>query len=150
MGTAAVLDAALAESLEDPSELVRAAALRALGQRGALGYLPELRERFNDEEELPSVRAAAAQALGQLCDGAALPALTETAQALLVEPADADAMLVGSAAIAALGRLHPPDLERRLAGFAQARQRPALVQLAAAALQTTERCRAVAGNVPQR
>lgn len=151
MGPAAALDAALAESLEDASDVVRAAALRALGQRGARGYLPELRERFSDEEELASVRAAAAQALAQLCDAAALPALTEAAQALLGERSDADDMLIGSAAIAALGRLHPPDLERRLAGFAQARQRPALVQLAAAALHTTERCGAAVGsNVSQR
>lgn len=150
MGPAAELDAALVEGLEDTSELVRAATLRALGQRGARRYLPELRERFSDDEEQAAVRAAAAQALAQLCDAASLPALTEAAQALLAERSDADDMLIGSAAVAALGRLHPPDLSQRLAGLVAARQRPALGQLAVAALQTTERCRAAASNARQR
>ncbi|MEY4544044.1 MAG: hypothetical protein RL685_239 [Pseudomonadota bacterium] len=152
LGPSAQLDAALAGGLQDSSELVRAAVLRALGRRGARAYVPALRERLDDDEELASVRAAAAQALAELCDVESLPTLTEAAQLLLGERSDVDDMLVGSAAIAALGRLHPPDLEQRLAGFAAARHRPVLGQLAAAALQTPAHCPLpVAGsNAPQR
>jgi len=140
LGPSPELDAALAERLRDPADVVRSAALRALGQRGAQAFLPALRERFADPEETAGVRASAVQALAQLCDRASLEAFTLAAHQLLGGRSSPDAALVGTAAVAALGRLHPADLMQRLEPLARARSQPALGALVMAALQATDRC----------
>jgi HEAT repeats len=140
LGPSPALDEALVEALEDPAEGVRAASLRALGRRGASAFLPAVRERFADPEEGAAVRAAAAQALAELCDRSSLEALTRATQELLGERPSSDAALLGGAAVAALGRIHPADLAQRLAPLAARGNQPALAQLVQAALQTSERC----------
>ncbi|HEU4583487.1 MAG TPA: HEAT repeat domain-containing protein [Polyangiaceae bacterium] len=150
LGPSAEIDGALAARLEDPSELVRSAALRALGQRGAQPFLPAIRERFADAEESGGVRASAAQALAQLCDRGSLDAFTLAARDLLGSRST-DAALVGTASIAALGRLHPADLQQRLEPLARASNQPALRALVLAALEATDRCPlAPVGSAAQR
>jgi HEAT repeat protein len=150
LGPSAEIDGALAARLEDPSELVRSAALRALGQRGAQPFLPAIRERFADAEESGGVRASAAQALAQLCDRGSLDAFTLAARDLL-GARSTDAALVGTASIAALGRLHPADLQQRLEPLARVSNQPALRALVLAALETTDRCPlSAAGSASQR
>jgi hypothetical protein len=149
LGPSAEVDGALAARLEDSSEVVRSAALRALGQRGAQAFVPAIRDRFADAEESAGVRASAAQALAQLCDRGSLDALTLGARELLGEHPSSDEALLASASIAALGRLHPADLQQRLEPLARVRNRPALRALVLAALETTDRCPlAPAGNTP--
>jgi len=151
LGPSAAIDGDLAARLEDPSEVVRSAALRALGQRGAQSFVPAIRERFTDAEESGGVRAAAAQALAQLCDRGSLDAFTRGARELLGEQHSSEAALVGAASIAALGRLHPADLQQRLEPLARVHNRPALSALVAAALEATDRCPlAPAGTAPRR
>lgn len=121
---AAAVDDALAAALRDESARVRGLSLRALGQRGAQSELPAIEERFRDTEEEPEVRGAAARALGELCDLSVLDELTRAALRLLVDrPSPADVSL-GNAALSALGRLAPADLERRLAPLVAAKGRP--------------------------
>lgn len=70
------------------------------------------------------MRGAAARALGELCDLSVLDELTRAALRLLVDrPSPADVSL-GNAALSALGRLAPADLERRLAPLVAAKGRP--------------------------
>lgn len=133
-------DAALIEALRDDSPDVRAAALRGLGQRGTRSAAGAIAERLRDKEEAPSVRAAAARALGDLCDASQLDELTRAARALLADRPSPDDVALGSAALAALGRLHPSDLDRRLAPFADVKSRPALEQMVESARNGAERC----------
>jgi len=120
--------------------VVRAAALRSLGQRGAQAFLPAIRELFGDHEQSGAVREAAVRALAQLCDRGSLEALTQSAQQLLGERRSPDEALVSTASVAALGRLHPADLAQRLEPLARVPGQPALGALVMAALQTSERC----------
>jgi hypothetical protein len=140
LGPSSELDGALAERLEDPADVVRSAALRALGQRGAQAFLPALRERFADTRESAGVRASAAQALAQLCDRTSLEPFTLVAHQLVGERPSPDDALLGTAAVAALGRLHPADLAQRLEPLARVRKQPALSALVLAALQAPDRC----------
>ncbi len=86
----------------------------ALGAHQASSELGKIRARLRDEEEYPMVRAAAAQALAALCDTSSLDTLTKYAQKLVDPMANAQEHLVGSAALLALGDMHPADLETRL------------------------------------
>jgi hypothetical protein len=140
LGPSPELDAALAERLQDRSDLVRAAALRSLGQRGAQAFLPAIRELFADPEESGAVREAAVRALAQLCDRGSLEPLTESAHQLLAERLPPDEALVATASVAALGRLHPADLAQRREPLARVHGQPALGALVMAALQAPERC----------
>jgi hypothetical protein len=141
VGPSPDVDAALIGALRDASSSVRVEALRALGSRGARSALPEIASRLSDEEEAAAVRAAAAQALGALCDQSQLDELTRAARALLAEPPSPDAITLGAAALAAIGRIAPADLEQRLAPFAAAGARPGLEQMVAAA-RRGQRCAA--------
>lgn len=134
-------DAALHAALDDGSADVRAAALRGIGQRGYRAAVPSIVERLRDPQEAPAVRASAARALGDLCDTSQLDELTRAAQALLADRPAPDDVSVGTAALGALGRLHPADLEQRLRPFADVKSRPALEQMVEAARNTAERCR---------
>ncbi|MEB2314266.1 MAG: HEAT repeat domain-containing protein [Sorangiineae bacterium] len=115
LGADASADQALVAALADESPAARVAVVRALGRRRVVAALPALRERVDDAEETIEVRVAAATALGHLCDSGSLELLTRYAQKLADPFAPADAKSIGPAAVAALGRLHPPDLAQRLA-----------------------------------
>jgi hypothetical protein len=142
-GAGVAVDEALIGALRDDAPDVRSAALRGLGQRGARAALSPIAERFRDTREVPAVRAAAARALADLCDSSQLDELTRAARALLVDRPSPDAVEVGGAALAALGRIAPADLEQRLAAFRELKSRPMLEQMVDAA-RHAERCSASA------
>ena len=75
---------------------------------------PRVRERLDDTREDPEVRAFAARTLGAMCMHNATDRLTKLAY-LARAPVDEADDRIGIAAIEALGALHPPDLETRLA-----------------------------------
>lgn len=148
LGPSLAVDDALVGALRDASPSVRTEALRALGSRGARAALPDIASRLRDEDEAAGVRAAAAEALAALCDHGQLDELTRAARGLLAEPPAPDAVTLGAAALAAIGRIAPTDLERRLAPFAAAGARPGLEQMVAAA-RRGGRCAASPGKRPQ-
>lgn len=137
-----VVDAALARALEDTAPEVRALSARALGRRGATAQLEAIAGRFLDDKESTEVRAAAATALGELCATRYVDALTTAAQRMLRERPSPDAVQLGSAALSALGRSSPPDLEQRLQPFARAAANNAALAAQLAALRSAgPRCR---------
>jgi len=105
---------ALSKAIDDPSPHVRAHVIAALGEHHSSADLGKIRARLRDEEEYPMVRAAAAQALAALCDTESLDDLTRYAQKLIDPMASPQDHLVGSAALLALGDMHPADLAKRL------------------------------------
>ena len=105
---------ALSRAIDDESPHVRAHVIIALGAHHASSELEKIRARLVDEEEYPMVRAAAAQALASLCDTKSLDTLTKYAHKLVDPLANPQDHLVGSAALLALGDMHPADLETRL------------------------------------
>jgi len=105
---------ALSHAIDDESPHVRAHVMIALGAHHVSSDLPKIRARLLDEDEYPMVRAAAAQALGALCDTSSLDDLTKYAQKLLDPMATAQDHMLGSAALLALGEMHPADLAKRL------------------------------------
>lgn len=139
---AVAVDKALAAALRDESPRVRSLSLRALGQRGARSELPAIEERFRDRDEEPEVRGAAARALGELCDMSVLEELTEAALRLLLDRPSPAVISLGNAALGALGRLDPPDLERRLAPLVAAKGRPEIEFLVNRAPDSKKRCAA--------
>jgi hypothetical protein len=141
-GPSAEADGALVAALRDESPTVRAAAVRGLGRRRVRSALPQIAELFKDSAEVPVVRAAAAHALADACDQRQIDALTRAAHALLADRPAPDDVLVGSAALSALGRLAPVDLEQRLLPFRKVQGRPALEQWVDAARNADERCSA--------
>ena len=109
-----VAAAALSSAIDDQSPHVRAHVIVALGEHHASAELGKIRARLLDEEEYPMVRAAAAQALAALCDTSSLDALTGYARKLVDPMANDQDHIVGSAALLALGDMHPADLAKRL------------------------------------
>jgi HEAT repeat protein len=105
---------ALAAGLADPSAKVRVTSIAALGKQRATTQAPLVRERLDDTKEDPDVRAIAARTLGAMCVQNAADRLTKLAY-LARAPVDEADDRIGIAAIEALGALHPPDLETRLA-----------------------------------
>lgn len=137
------IDLALAEAIADSSHLVRSAAVTSLGERAALAQAEPVRERLQDRQERLEVRAAAAHALGAMCDRDAVGELTSYARRLAQPHATGDDRTLGSAALAALGRLGPEDLKSRLSPFFQKGVPPMARSAAEAALRTppAARCR---------
>ncbi len=134
-------DGPLATALEDGSPLVRARAVETLGRRGAVRFADDIRERLDDEAEILDVRLRAARALGRVCDAKSSERLTALARKAAVPGATGDVLVLGASAAAALGRLNPPDLQKRLAPLAE-RNAPRVAQeIAKAAFVTPERCR---------
>ena len=115
MGPDPAVDKALDDALDDSSKAVRAPVIRALGARRARAYAEDVRDELDKKDEAVEVRMQAARALGMMCDQGSLDALTSYAQKAGDRLASADLQSIGSAAIVALGRLHPPDLAQRLA-----------------------------------
>jgi HEAT repeat protein len=135
------IDKPLAKSLGDLSPVVRARAVEILGRRGARRYADDIRERLDDEDEILDVRVRAARALGRVCDKDSVDRLTELARLTATPGASGAALVVGASAAASLGRLNPPDLQKRLAPLAD-KSAPRLAQeIAKSALTTTDRCR---------
>jgi HEAT repeat protein len=131
----------LAKALSDAAPLVRARAVDILGRRGARGHADEIRERLDDENEALDVRVRAARALGRVCDARSADHLTELARRAASPNAAGPTLVIGATAAAALGRLSPPDLAKRLAPLAD-KGAPRLAQdIAKAALASTDRCR---------
>ena len=125
----AAANAALAGALADASAEVRGAAVDALGARRAVAHVGEVRERAEDRHESLDVRAKAIAALAEMCDRSQLDRWTKLASRMTSPQSEEDQRL-GIAAIAALGRVHPPDLQARLGSLLQkaapAGSRPAL------------------------
>jgi hypothetical protein len=71
-----------------------------------------------------------------------LDELTEAARKMLAERPSPDDVAVGSAAVAALGRLAPADLEQRLAPLAGSKAHPSLERMLSNARQVPHRCAA--------
>jgi hypothetical protein len=72
-----------------------------------------------------------------------LDELTRASRALLADRPSPDDVTLGSAALAALGRLHPADLDQRLGPLAAVKSRPALALMVEAAREGVERCGAL-------
>jgi HEAT repeat protein len=108
------LDDALADALEDASVHVRAPAAKALGLRRAVEHAAKLRDLLRDDEQAAEVRSAAAGALGELCDRESLDLLTAHARRLADPLLAEDGRMISPAALRALTRIHPPDLQKRL------------------------------------
>jgi HEAT repeat protein len=123
------IDSTMGGALEDSSPRVRTAIIDALGMHRAQSQSAAVRARL-DEDKAPEVRVAAARALAQMCDAGALDTLTELASKVSSPVSESDEMTLGLAAIDALGKIHPPDLGRRLARVMAKEARPA-VRLAA-------------------
>jgi HEAT repeat protein len=152
VGPSAPVDVALGKAALDAVDTVRSLALWSLGQRGARAQLPVVVGRLEDEKEVASVRAAAVRALAEMCDYGQLGRLTQAVARLGAERPSADDVVIGAAAAAALGRLSPPDLERRLAPLARAKAHPALEQILSSARQPAKRCASspLPANTPRR
>lgn len=99
---------------EDASPDVRRAAVRALGRRGATQHKEVIEARVDAKFEAPAVRAEAVLALGRLCDREHLDDWTDMAVHAAFPTHEGERTL-GLAALASLGRVHPPDLKERLA-----------------------------------
>jgi HEAT repeat protein len=133
-------DRALRRGVEDPSPSVRSAAILALATHKAVAFADPIRSRVIDPSEDPEVRVAAAHALGALCDARAVDKLVEYALLGASSP-DPNDVALGLAATAALGELHPADLERRLQKIRGKGNRPDAQRAAAAAIADRGACR---------
>lgn len=133
-------DRALAGALADLSPDVRGRALDALGAHRAVAYAEPVRERVADPEEHIEVRARAILALAAMCDKGSLDDFTKYAMRA-ARPLDERDRRLGSAAVAALGMLHPADLSARLAPL-MSKQAPAGArEMARAAIAADPMCR---------
>jgi HEAT repeat protein len=137
------VESALAERAEqDPSANVRRPALYALGAIGARAQVQLVRDRLDDGDEDPYVRAAAASTLGALCDRTSVDVLTGYARAIARLSDDEASQVIGRAAVSALGRLAPADLQKRFEMFDGDEVPPWSKQVADAALSYPEPCSA--------
>lgn len=133
-------DGALAAALSDASAEVRGRALDALGAHKASAFAPQIRERSEDKEESVEVRARAILALASMCDAASIDAWTTLAHRA-VRPFDERDRRLGSAAVAALGVIHPKDLDARLAPLLAKDAPSSARELARAALSARGECK---------
>jgi len=141
---------ALSQAIDDQSPHVRAHVIIALGEHHATSEVGKIRERLLNEEEFPMVRAAAAQALASLCDTSSLDALTRYAQKLIDPMASTQDHMVGSAALIALGEMHPADLAKRLEPLRAKGAPPQARQAADAVLQRrSDSCGGTAKSAPK-
>jgi len=133
-------DQALARALEwDASPEVRGHALDALGAHRATAHIEVVRDRAEDKEEDIEVRARAILALAEMCDRSSVDLWTRLSLRARTPSGEADHRL-GTAALAALGHVHPADLQKRLAPMFDKGTPHALKEMARAAIQTTGKC----------
>lgn len=130
----------LVTALSDASPKVRAASLVAMGKHKVTSQSARVRERLDDTKEDPEVRALAARTLGAMCIRDAADRLTKLAQ-LSRAPVDEADERIGMAAIEALGSLHPPDLEKRLAPLREKNNRLPVKRAAERAMSDPGACR---------
>ncbi|HPY16888.1 MAG TPA: HEAT repeat domain-containing protein, partial [Polyangiaceae bacterium] len=140
-GPSSLADQELGRRLQDDAPLVRQWAATALGIRGAVSQTERLRAMADDSREKVTVRIVAVHALGELCDSKSVDLLTIFA-ARSTDPYSPEAASgLGAACVAALGRLHPPDLARRLDPLISRPGVPAHIRSAAAeALSASNHC----------
>ena len=114
------VDARLGGAVDfEASPQVRAEMVRTLGERGARAQAPVVLSRMTDDKEALDVRVAAVNALGAMCAASSVDALGELAMKGRAPFYEADRKLA-VAAILALGRLAPTDLDARLAPLREA------------------------------
>ena len=111
--------ATLLAALEDPAPWVRAAAAESLGLRRSPGAADPLRDLLDDREQPVEVRRAVALSLGALCDAKSLDLLDKLARRLADPLSSVEDRAIGEASLYALVRIHPADLEQRLAPLAK-------------------------------
>ncbi|MFT3768283.1 MAG: hypothetical protein QM820_22770 [Minicystis sp.] len=133
------IDAALAAALGDKSADVRGRALDGLGAHRATAHVEAIRARQDDADEDTEVRARAILALGALCDTRSVATWTKMALAARGPLDDRDRRL-GGAAVAALGDVHPADLNERLAPLLDKDTPVPLKEMAKAALAAHGTC----------
>lgn len=134
------IDRTLAErAANDVSADVRRPALLGLGSRDARAHVEVVRERLDDDEDA-YVRAAAAASLGMLCDVESLDVLTRHARVVSRLTGQEDQQILGRAALQALGRIAPSDLDERLRVFEGPEVPPWAKQAADAARRHPEPC----------
>ncbi|MCU0681471.1 MAG: hypothetical protein MUF34_04295 [Polyangiaceae bacterium] len=134
-------DRALAAALDDervPEALVRV--IDALVKRRAASAGPSLRELADDDSAPLEARVRAVEAQGKLCRRASTDWLVDLARRGLTRGAGESEFALGRAAIASLGRLHPPQLPSLAAGWRAAKPPAPLVRALDEALDETERC----------
>ena len=105
----------LGDALTDESYYVRRAVAYALGASAGTDQLDLLQKVFEKDVD-PYTRAAAASSLAARCDRRAADSLEEAAKELLTLP-DENGQIIGRAALNALVRLRPSDLDERLKPF---------------------------------
>lgn len=134
-------DQALGQALADELPQVRARAVEAIRKRKAVSQAPLLRSRLSDRREWVDVRARAARALGELCDASVSDELVRLAREGGQAMATADSQVLAMASLAALGRLQPADLGKKLAPLFGEGTPHALQMAARSALANREGCR---------
>ncbi|MDC0682561.1 HEAT repeat domain-containing protein [Sorangium atrum] len=133
-------DRALVGALADSSPEVRQHALDGLGAHRATAHIEAVRDRAEDKEEDVEVRARAILALGAMCDASSVDLWTRLALRAKSPIGEHDQRL-GSAALAALGSVHPADLPARLKPLLDKGTPHGLREAARAALSAPPQCR---------
>ncbi|WP_437591276.1 HEAT repeat domain-containing protein [Sorangium sp. So ce1000] len=133
-------DRALFGALADSSPEVRRYALDGLGAHRATAHIEAVRDRAEDKEEDVEVRARAILALGAMCDASSVDLWTRLALRAKAPIGEHDQRL-GSAALAALGSVHPADLPARLKPLLDKDTPHGLREVARAALSAAPQCR---------
>ncbi|WP_437624623.1 HEAT repeat domain-containing protein [Sorangium sp. So ce1151] len=133
-------DRALVGALADSAPEVRRSALDGLGAHRAVAHIEAVRDRAEDKEEDVEVRARAILALGAMCDASSVDLWTRLALRAKAPMGERDQRL-GSAALAALGAVHPADLPARLKPLLDKDTPHGLRETARAALSAAPQCR---------
>ncbi|WP_159396741.1 HEAT repeat domain-containing protein [Sorangium cellulosum] len=133
-------DRALVGALADRSPEVRGDALDGLGAHRATAHIEAVRDRAEDKAEDVEVRARAILALGAMCDRSSVDLWTRLALRAKAPLGERDQRL-GSAALAALGAVHPADLPARLKPLLDKDTPHGLRETARAALSAAPQCR---------
>ncbi|WP_437487205.1 HEAT repeat domain-containing protein [Sorangium sp. So ce1014] len=133
-------DRALVGALADRTPEVRRHALDGLGAHRATAHIEAVRDRAEDKAEDVEVRARAILALGAMCDASSVDLWTRLALRAKAPIGEGDQRL-GSAALAALGAVHPADLPARLKPLLDKDTPHGLREAARAALSAAPQCR---------
>lgn len=141
MPAAPDIDAALATAAKtDEAPSVRASALESLGAHRARNHSSVAIEALSDKDEDPDVRVAAAHALARMCESRGLDALTSAARFGVSPVASLEDLTVATAALRALGAIHPADIASRLAPLLEGDVRAEMRRAAQSAIQEKGSC----------